>query len=693
MPLTKVPFKAGVLKDESPLAAEGAWTDADKVRFVNGLPQTIGGWEQVYATTHTGVARGGHAWATLEGKRYFVWGTASNLYVSDGTTQTDITPRGTELFDTFDVTVTNGSPSVLVSNGPDTDDVITGDVITITSASSTIGGLSLNGTWTVLAGGSGTFSFNHTSNASSSDSATRSFRYSVPFRAGLTDGVAPSGNTEYRPRIWSLDNFGERLLAVPRGGALYEWNPSPTTILTDTFGSSAGWTLGAGWAIAAGTLNASGASSSTASKNVNLPVAGESYRVTFTVTNMTTGQVIFQDNGGVSLGTHTSSPIRANGTYSSTFVAPVGFTGIQFSKSGSFDGSIDNLTITTDTKAYPITTAPTQNDTMYVDENRIVHLLGTQDLDGTYYPMLDRWSDIEDARDWTPSSSDLSGTIPLAKGSRIVGGLVSRRQNLMWSDEALFAQTFLGDSQNVYSTQLIETGCGLIGANAATSYGGVAYWMGRRNFYAYNGAGVQVIPCSATRDVFDNLAANQEEKVFCGLNRQFNEIWWFYPDSRDGTECSRYVAINVMDGTTTVGTLGRTTWIPDGVFPYPIGLGTDNKAHYHEKGLTANGSALTPSVTSGYFDIGDGEFLAILKAIWPDFDDQVGDVLFTVSTKRHQNGTETNWGPYTAATTTEAMRMRIEARQIKLRIHSTATSCFWRLGALRLDLSPSGARR
>ncbi len=33
-------------KDDSPLKAQGYYIDADKVRFVNGLPETIYGWER-----------------------------------------------------------------------------------------------------------------------------------------------------------------------------------------------------------------------------------------------------------------------------------------------------------------------------------------------------------------------------------------------------------------------------------------------------------------------------------------------------------------------------------------------------------------------------------------------------------------------------------------------------------------------
>jgi hypothetical protein len=63
---------------------------------------------------------------------------------------------------------------------------------------------------------------------------------------------------------------------------------------------------------------------------------------------------------------------------------------------------------------------------------------------------------------------------------------------------------------------------------------------GTWQFYFYQGSIPQIIDCPEGRDVKDNIASSQEEKIACGVNTEFNEDWWFYPDARDGTnECSR----------------------------------------------------------------------------------------------------------------------------------------------------------
>ena len=47
MPLTKVQIAPGFNKQVTATGAEGKWTDGDFVRFRYGLPEKIGGWEQL----------------------------------------------------------------------------------------------------------------------------------------------------------------------------------------------------------------------------------------------------------------------------------------------------------------------------------------------------------------------------------------------------------------------------------------------------------------------------------------------------------------------------------------------------------------------------------------------------------------------------------------------------------------------
>ena len=75
MPLTKVQIAPGFNKQVTATGAEGKWTDGDFVRFRYGLPEKIGGWEQLVNASLVGAAREQFVWADLDGSRYAAIGT------------------------------------------------------------------------------------------------------------------------------------------------------------------------------------------------------------------------------------------------------------------------------------------------------------------------------------------------------------------------------------------------------------------------------------------------------------------------------------------------------------------------------------------------------------------------------------------------------------------------------------------
>jgi hypothetical protein len=52
--------------------------------------------------------------------------------------------------------------------------------------------------------------------------------------------------------------------------------------------------------------------------------------------------------------------------------------------------------------------------------------------------------------------------------------------------------------------------------------------MAESDFYVYDGI-VKVLPCDVRNLVYDNLNTVQRDKVYGGLNREFNEVWFYYP--------------------------------------------------------------------------------------------------------------------------------------------------------------------
>lgn len=92
MALTKLTFKPGINKDITNYSQEGGWYDGDKIRFRQGFPEKIGGWEVQNFTQYQGSARSLFSYSTLLGDQIFGIGTNLKMYAFAGTSIYDITP-------------------------------------------------------------------------------------------------------------------------------------------------------------------------------------------------------------------------------------------------------------------------------------------------------------------------------------------------------------------------------------------------------------------------------------------------------------------------------------------------------------------------------------------------------------------------------------------------------------------------
>lgn len=707
--LTKIALKPGINKDDTPLASEGGYVDSDRVRFWRGMPQAIGGWRLKITQPFDGIARGAHEWVDLDGRPLAAWGTAAKLYAYRGGALIDITPALAEgvLLNPF--STTNGSPVVTVSHPAH--GLRSGDTIAFTNATPT-GGLTLNGTFVVSVASADSYTIAAPSAATAT--VTTGASGSVDYRAPLPSGAVTAARTGYgtgpygagpygglsaaaaTPRIWSLDNFGENLLAAPRGGGLYEWQPvlAPSDLVTNGgFSADSAWVKGAGWTISSGTASKTpGTASALTQAAPSAFTPGRVYRVTFNAT-VSAGSIKVQFTTGsatVDAG-DASRAITRSGSYNRQFRAPVGAAGFAFSADAAFSGSIDNVSVRLEDAAFRVTAAPANIGWMFVDPARIVVALATREFDGDYNPLLARWSDQENDTVWTPDTTNVSGELPLASGSVILSGIASRQQNLIWTDTSLFALTFAGEDG--FTQRLLGTGCGLIGPNAAVEQNGVAFWWSPTGFYAFQGATPQRLDCSLERDVFDNLDTLQAHKIFAGVNTQFSEVWWMYPDIRDGNECSRIVVFSTKDQTWVTHTMDRTCWLAGEVFDHPIGFSPDGMVYDHEVGQDANGGPLNWSLTSSDFDIEDGENLVIVKAIVPDMEQQTGAITYEIATRLYPNAAPLPVSAHVADPGTQILRMRRKGRQAALTMRSASAPAFFRLGALRLDIEKAAAQR
>jgi len=614
MKLTDLKFQPGIDKQDTAYSAgdQRKYVDSDFVRFHYGKPERWSGWAYLPSPNKTivGVVRDTYSWIGLDGTRYLALGTDRKLYIYVGGGFTDITPirETASLTNPF---TTNGTTTVTVTDADH--GAAEGDFVTFDSFS-TIDGLDMNNEFEVTTYvDANTYKVTHTSTASGSTSggggagnakyqittgpATSTFGYgwgTLTWGLSTWGTARSSSDVVLSARQWSLDNFGEDLIATVLNGGTFVWDTS-------------------------------GGVSSRATALSNAPTASR-----FSLVSTDTRHLLI-------FGTETT-----------------------------------------------IGNTSTQDDLFF------------------------RFSDREDATDYTPVATNEAGSLRISDGSRIMGAVKSSGQILVWTDTSMHGIQFVG-TPFTFGMRQLGANCGLIAQHAAIEVNGKAYWMSDDSFYLYDGV-VKKMPCSVQDFVFDSLSYTNKNDIAVGLNSAFNEIIWYYPSS-DATQIDRGVVYNYLENTWYTISLARTTWLGAYVYEQPIAteystsvtanvstiLGLTAGASYvyeHETGNNqANGAAISAFLTTGSVEIADGDNLMSVSKLVPDFDNLSNTLTATLTLNQYPQSTNSVSTSGTISSTTQKINVRGRGRAVKIKWESnTIGDTAWRLGSTKLQLRPDGRR-
>ena len=617
MALSKIKFAPGVNKEGTEYSADAGWFDADKIRFRQGRPEKIGGWEKFSETSFLGVCRSIHDWSSLESIRYIGLGTHLKFYVVSGDLFNDITPiRLTSGAGDPTFAATNGSSTITVTENAH--GAVVNDFVTFSDAAS-LGGnvvaavlnqeyqvasVPTTNTFTIVAkdtsGATVTANASDTGNGGSSTVAAYQINTGTnAFATGTGWGTAGWGVTAFgsvssissagQLRLFSQDNFGEDLVFNPRGGGIYYWDES----------------------------------SGTGARGVNISsLAGASNVPTIAL------QVMVSD----------------------------------------------------------------------IDQHVIAfgsNPIGSSQID----PLFIRFSDQENAADWTPTATNTAGGVRINSGSQIIGAVQGRQEILVFTDVSLHSMRFVG-APFTFQFQTVSTDISMISPNAAVNARGSVYFMDKGGFYVYNGS-VQPLPCSVKDYVFSNLNEDQSFKVFAAENNAFSEVIWYYPIGSGDTEITNYVSYNYAENLWSVGTLVRGAWRGAGTRNKPLATSvitdTDNNYLYsHEVGFDDDGSPMTAYVESGDLEIEEGQRFMMISRVIPDFafsgTTSDASIAMTIKGKDFPLGSTSTLATTTVTSSTDQNHVRARARHPIVRLESSGSGYGWRLGDLRFDIRSDGRR-
>ena len=735
--LQKIGFQPGINKQISETTAEGQWVNCDNARFRYGVPEKIGGWNQLGNLNQnelTGAGRGLHHFINSLSRKYAIIGTNRILYAFSGGIFYDIHPIQSTTTLTNAFTTTNGSPTVTITYSS-AHGLAPGDILLMSS-----------------------FSTITNSNYSASDFDDKKFMVATTptnTTATITMPSNESGSGATTSGGITIEKYytvGPAVQAKGFGYGLGSWGGEDGSAITTTLNG----------ALLDDTAGTGGSGTSiTLTSTTNFPDSGTNFiqvgteEISYTgvsgndltgITRAVRGSTRAAHSDGATV-TNSSDYVAWGEAASGDLVLEPGMWSIDnFGDKAiclihdgacfEWDSSLSNATAT---RATIISGAPTASRHMVVSTpDRHLVFFGTETTIGTPSTqdnMFIRFSDQEDINTYVPTATNTAGTQRLADGSQIMGAIRGRDAIYVWTDTALFTQRFVGQPFTFAFAQ-VGTNCGLVGQNACVEVDGAAYWMSENGFFRYAGR-LESLPCLVEDFVYDDInLASGNQMVSAGLNNLFGEVMWFYP-SASSSVVNKQVTYNYFDSSPqrpvwTIGTLARTMWRDSAVFGLPHALEYDastdtsfdvvgntegRTAYYeHETGTDQNKNgtitAITANIESGDFDItqaraqgtgqatgvatfrGDGEFIMKIRRFVPDFINQTGTTRITLQLKNYPNSSQASspLGPFDITSSTTKIDTRARARAIALKIENTGASQSWRIGTFRLDTQPDGRR-
>ena len=268
-------IEPGIYREETQRGSANRWWDCNLVRFRFGLPEKLKGWTDYLDSTGVAIAvqppvRAEHDWSSLDNQQWLALASDSKLYLINNQRLYDITPLESEGTLTDPFTTTSGSATVTVTDVEHGLDI--GQIV-IFSGATAVGGLTISGAYTVISTPS-LDSYTITAASAASSSATGggsvTYQYEISPPPGTSQqlgwGAGPYGqdddpnylgsgwstprnaiNLRQRTPVWSLDNWGEDLIASRIGGPTYIWQrsngPDQRAVIIAAAPSASNWVI------------------------------------------------------------------------------------------------------------------------------------------------------------------------------------------------------------------------------------------------------------------------------------------------------------------------------------------------------------------------------------------------------------------------------------------------------------------
>ena len=682
MALTQIKFAPGIDKQDTSVGAVGRWVDSDNVRFRYGLPEKVGGWSSLLNQTMVGVARKQLPFVDNTGNRYVAIGTDKFLLIYFEGQLFDITPfksdnDGTQQqFLTSSVAATNGSTTITVTtknggaavnHGLSIGDMVvfnnfaagTTGIATVDLEDKVVQVISVPSTTTFTA------TIPNAATATAADATvdiqpyqvvgpalqTYGYGWGVSTFGGVVTGgsdtgwgVAVAASTQtLEPGLWSLDTFGEVLIATIANGKTFTWNAGATDPTSNRASVSTPSTDGT--LTGANSPFATLIGTNTAGKAVGNPTASR-----LSLVSPTTRHLIHFGTETVIGNASTQDDMFIRFSNSEELNL---YTTLATNTAGSFrlqDGTRivsalvakENILIWTDNALYTMkfVGAPFTFGFEQVGTNcGLIGKNAVTEIDGVAYWMSNNGFFGFDGTVKTLACSVedyVFDDVDTTKGQQICAGLNNLFTEITWwypSTGSDFNNRYVSYNYGVNNAQ-IPMGNWYTGTNAnairTTWIDSLIYPLPYATSYSSSGTG--------------NFPA------VVGLSGLGSSTLFEHET-----------------GTDQINPDGSTTALTSFIESYDFSLQTDQ---------------------------GAAEFFLAMRRFLPNFKNLIGDVLITISVADFpaDPNTATTLSPFTISSSTTKIDTRARGRYAALKIQNTGAGQSWRFGTFQVDLQPDGRR-
>ena len=331
--------------------------------------------------------------------------------------------------------------------------------------------------------------------------------------------------------------------------------------------------------------------------------------------------------------------------------------------------------------ATAVAEAPDEIRWMLVARRQVLAFGCNEVASGTFNGRCIRGSNFEDyssAGSWTPTSANNSFEDVLDGAGNIVTARELAGYILVWTEDALWLGSFVGDPAQTYRWDLVDNNCGIAGPHAATIMSGVAYWLGPDlQFRRYALGGLpEIIPCPIWRDFEMAVTRTAQHLLHASTVSKHNEVWFHY-----GTGAG-YVAFDVREGSWFKGDAGCTAMLDSGLINEALeddllytGVIGSSAGFVHARelgGSSSIGAADGPSayhIQSGDFYIEGGGRSVTVQAVRPDinYGPQNDSMELSLHVRQRPQSPATAKGPFPLVPSTTRRSVRATGNLVSVK--------------------------